>query len=69
MGNGAIEINMLSTFLKLGRVSNLPTVWSNTLAGVILAGAVGLNPFVLLLALAMTLAYIGGMFFKRCLRR
>ena len=27
-------------YLTLGRVSNLPTVWSNCLAGVILAGGV-----------------------------
>jgi len=27
------------TALQLGRVSNLPTVWSNTLAGVALSGA------------------------------
>lgn len=50
------------TILKLGRVSNLPTVWSNTLAGVVLAGV---NPFswnIFTITLAMTLAYIGGMF-------
>jgi len=29
----------LKTYLALGRVSNLPTVWSNVLAGVILSGA------------------------------
>ena len=29
----------LRTALRLGRVSNLPTVWSNTLAGAVLAGA------------------------------
>ena len=27
------------TALKLGRVSNLPTVWTNTLAAAVLAGA------------------------------
>ncbi len=26
------------TLLKLGRVSNLPTVWTNTLAGTLVAG-------------------------------
>jgi 4-hydroxybenzoate polyprenyltransferase len=50
------------TALKLGRVSNLPTVWSNTLAGVVLAGASPLNWNILTLLLAMTLAYTGGMF-------
>jgi hypothetical protein len=56
-------------YLRLGRVSNLPTVWSNTLAGMVLAGA---RPapawFVLrpekcaLLAVAASLLYVGGMF-------
>ncbi len=50
------------TALQLGRVSNLPTVWSNTLAGVALAGANPLNFNVLLLIFSMSLAYIGGMF-------
>ena len=50
------------TALQLGRVSNLPTVWSNTLAGVALAGANPLNGSTLLLMFAMSLAYTGGMF-------
>ncbi len=28
----------LATLLRLGRVSNLPTVWTNVLAGAVLAG-------------------------------
>lgn len=51
-----------NTFLKLGRVSNLPTVWTNTLAGVVLAGASPGDWRILVLFLAMTLAYTGGMF-------
>ena len=31
----------LRSALRLGRVSNLPTVWTNTLAGAVLAGAAG----------------------------
>lgn len=50
------------TALKLGRVSNLPTVWSNTLAGVVLAGASPFNWNIFTLLLAMTFAYTGGMF-------
>jgi len=50
------------TLLSLGRVSNLPTVWTNTLAGVVLAGASPLNWSMLPLLLAMSMAYIGGMF-------
>jgi len=50
------------TYVRLGRVSNLPTVWSNTLAGMVLAGA-PLTPTVFAwLALATSLLYVGGMF-------
>ena len=51
-----------ATFLRLGRVSNLPTVWSNTIAGVVLAGASLHDWRILALLLAMSLAYTGGMF-------
>jgi 4-hydroxybenzoate polyprenyltransferase len=48
--------------LLLGRVSNLPTVWTNTLAGVTLAGTpVGAGRLALL-ALAFSLLYTGGMY-------
>lgn len=51
----------LALYLRLGRVSNLPTVWSNCLAGLILAGAAPrLLPLVLLM-FALTLFYTGGM--------
>jgi UbiA prenyltransferase family len=54
----------LHTALQLGRVSNLPTVWTNTLAGAVLAGAgvaqLGANLAVMLLA--FSLFYVGGMF-------
>jgi 4-hydroxybenzoate polyprenyltransferase len=51
-----------SVYLRLGRVSNLPTVWTNVLAGVALAG-VSVDPGALaLLALALSLFYIGGMY-------
>ena len=33
----------LQTFLKLGRVSNLPTVWTNAIAGAVLAGVTPLT--------------------------
>jgi hypothetical protein len=49
-------------YLLLGRVSNLPTVWTNTLAGCALAGA-EVGPGRLgLLALAFSLLYTGGMY-------
>jgi hypothetical protein len=49
------------TILVLGRVSNLPTVWSNCLAGWLLGGGGNLAklPF---LFLGVTLLYLGGMF-------
>jgi hypothetical protein len=50
------------THLVLGRVSNLPTVWTNALAGAVLAGA-GLSwPALVLVMLALSLLYIGGMY-------
>jgi len=51
----------LSVLLRLGRVSNLPTVWTNTLAAIVLAGG-GVDGRALPLLLAMSLAYIGGMY-------
>jgi len=52
------------TAFKLGRVSNLPTVWSNVFAGVVLGGA-GVAPLAVFIALlAMSLVYIAGMFFN-----
>jgi hypothetical protein len=51
----------LRTFLILGRVSNLPTVWSNCLAGWWLAGG---GPWVGLLCVSISVSflYLGGMF-------
>lgn len=50
-------------FLRLGRVSNLPTVWTNVAAGMALAGAPALPTVLLvLLALAASLLYVGGMY-------
>ena len=52
--------------LRLGRVSNLPTVWSNSLAGLVLAGGgaaleAGLQTGIALM-LIMSLFYVGGMY-------
>jgi UbiA prenyltransferase family protein len=52
-------------WLRLGRVSNLPTVWSNVLAALALSGALARQPdpaHLLLLALAFSVFYVGGMF-------
>ena len=52
----------LRPYLGLGRVSNLPTVWTNVLAGVVLAGGRP-GPFTwLALLTAASLFYLGGMF-------
>jgi 4-hydroxybenzoate polyprenyltransferase len=51
----------LSTLLRLGRISNLPTVWTNVIAGSAIAGDA--RPDQLgLIALAMTAFYVGGMY-------
>lgn len=54
----------LKTHLLLGRVSNLPTVWTNVLAGAVLSMAVpGLSNLALgALMLALSLFYVGGMY-------
>ena len=52
----------LSTAAKLGRVSNLPTVWTNVLAGaVVCAGPIDLVALALVL-LGMSSFYVAGMF-------
>src|SRR5271166_5768713 len=51
----------LRTWLVLGRVSNLPTVWSNCLAAWWLGGGGNLRKLFPLL-LGATLLYLGGMF-------
>ncbi len=52
----------VSVALRLGRVSNLPTVWSNILAGVALSGGSTWDPRIVPLILALSLFYIAGMF-------
>ena len=48
--------------LRLGRISNLPTVWTNVLAGTVLAAFTPM-PFPLgLLLLAISLFYVAGMY-------
>lgn len=52
----------LALALQLGRISNLPTVWTNVLVGALLAGGALLDAQVPLLMLAMSAYYVGGMF-------
>ncbi len=50
------------TALALGRVSNLPTVWTNAMSGAALAGgSLSLVPFVCVM-LALSSFYVGGMY-------
>lgn len=55
------SLGQLRTLLILGRVSNLPTVWSNCLAAWLLNGGQSWNNFYFL-CLGATLLYVGGMF-------
>jgi 4-hydroxybenzoate polyprenyltransferase len=52
------------TYLNLGRVSNVPTVWTNTIAGAALAKSESSASVGILAALgaAFSLFYVGGMF-------
>ena len=55
------RIARLRALFVLGRVSNLPTVWSNCLAGWLLGDGGNLEKFPLL-CLGATFLYVGGMF-------
>lgn len=48
--------------LQLGRVSNLPTVWTNMLAAIVLSGGALADAQVVPLLLALSLFYVGGMY-------
>ena len=52
----------LGVFLRLGRVSNLPTVITNVMAGMVLAGGQPGATAVLLVAAAAAALYVGGMY-------
>ena len=61
MGQFQVVIVILADALKLGRVSNLPTVWTNMLAGLVLAGGLP-DARIVPLLIALSLFYIGGMY-------
>ena len=50
------------TAVALGRVSNLPTVWSNALAGIVLASGSIAVPRAAAVLIALSLLYTAGMF-------
>ncbi|TCZ54251.1 hypothetical protein EXY23_23695 [Roseicella aquatilis] len=55
-------VSAATVALRLGRVSNLPTVWTNALAGVALAGGDPWQPATVALILGLSLFYVGGMY-------
>jgi 4-hydroxybenzoate polyprenyltransferase len=59
---GSTAVSGVSWPIALGRVSNLPTVWTNVLAGAILSGAQAAPGRVLALMLALSLFYVAGMY-------
>jgi 4-hydroxybenzoate polyprenyltransferase len=58
----AVRMPRLSTLLRLGRISNIPTVWTNVLAGSVVAGGDHNPGGIALVMLAMTAFYVGGMY-------
>ena len=54
------RVSVLRSYLELCRASNLPTVWTNVLAAVVLSGRWPLAQ-VLAAGLSVTLTYLGGM--------
>jgi 4-hydroxybenzoate polyprenyltransferase len=65
----AIPVVSARTLLRLGRVSNLPTVWTNVLAATALAGGDPWTPRTCVALAAMTLFYVGGMYLNDALDR
>lgn len=51
----------LRTWLRLGRVSNLPTVWTNVLAGTALAGPAPACAPIVAVSLSLSCLYVAGM--------
>jgi 4-hydroxybenzoate polyprenyltransferase len=62
MAVAASQAVSFATLLKLGRVSNLPTVWTNVLAGTVLAGGDWRGGRTGAVLVAMSLFYVGGMY-------
>ena len=58
----AVRAPSAQTLLRLGRVSNLPTVWTNVIAAATISNAAADFADVALVGLAMTALYVGGMY-------
>lgn len=66
MNTVVMNNSRMGIYLRLGRVSNLPTVWTNVLAGAIVAGSITGRPLslmhTLLVMLAISAFYCAGMY-------
>jgi 4-hydroxybenzoate polyprenyltransferase len=62
MAVAAVTTRLLTALARLGRVSNLPTVWTNVLAATVLAGGEWRNLRTGVVLVAMSLFYVGGMY-------
>ena len=58
----AVRAPSAHTLLRLGRVSNLPTVWTNVIAGATIANAAMTVADFVAVSVAMTAFYVGGMY-------
>jgi 4-hydroxybenzoate polyprenyltransferase len=62
MNTAVVRAASAQTLLKLGRVSNLPTVWTNVIAGATIANTAATVADIATVGLAMTAFYVGGMY-------
>lgn len=64
MSSLARKLPRAGVYLRLGRVSNLPTVWTNVLAGVILGGgsAAAASATLPIVMAALSACYVAGMY-------
>jgi 4-hydroxybenzoate polyprenyltransferase len=62
MNTAVVRAPSAQTLLRLGRVSNLPTVWTNVIAGATIANTAATVADISTVGLAMTAFYVGGMY-------
>jgi heme O synthase-like polyprenyltransferase len=62
MNTAVVRAPNAQTLLRLGRVSNLPTVWTNVIAGATIANTAATVADIATVGLAMTAFYVGGMY-------
>src|SRR5689334_15349810 len=62
MAVAAVNARSLTALARLGRVSNLPTVWTNVLAATVLSGGEWRSVRTGVVLVAMSLFYVGGMY-------